>query len=285
MIAYVQPIFCPNEMLFVKNLESVKSFVDYYVKHGYTFKCVFGGYSISDEYFTEISNALAPINNKEIIRYDKNYGKAYIVNDLATKVSDVEYFLTADSDIKYLPNQPNMMYRLLEAVDFTKRIGQEAGVIALLQLENNCHIMELCTEYVRAYVGRHNPECISRPHGASGMAGGCVFVNNTMWKKIGGYKILGVYAGDDANLMLDCVNSGLRIWLSQSIACIHPADTDPAYSTWKSEQARLAQDLNVAIDSANNFFGINDNKDTDNEEIEQSQEPKTTNKRRKKIQD
>lgn len=254
-VAYIQPIFCPNEYMFNKNLNSVISFVNYYVKNGYTFKCVFGGYSLTDDFFSRICDALSLIENITIRRFDKNYGKAYIVNELATEISEVDYFLTADSDILYDIDQHDMFDRLLGAVTFTGHIGQRAGVIGLTQLENNCHILSMCNEYWREYIHKSTPERLSRPlYSFGGMAGGCIFIDNGMWKRIGGYKVLGVYCADDANLMIDCRNGGLYFWLSSSIHCIHPHEDDAKYLQWKVSESMKISEINESINNAEKFW-------------------------------
>lgn len=254
-VAYVQPIFCPNDDLFERNLKSVKSFVDYYLKNNYEFKCVFGGYCSKKKYFDILNAEFSRLSNVYVERFDKNYGKAYTVNNLTKHIEDVDYFLTADSDVVYLDNQPDMIGRLVEAVDFSDKIGQHAGIIGLSLLEHNVHLMELMTQYKREYVGMFTSECISRPHEAlGGLGGGCLFIDNVLWKEIGGYKVLGVYAADDGNLMVDCRKSGRYFWLSQSIAAIHLMETNEEYQRWKIEHAPKILELNEAIEDANKFW-------------------------------
>lgn len=254
IFAYVQPIFCPNEELFEKNKDSIISFINYYNKMNYEFQCVFGGYCVDDNHFNVLSELITNgIKNSIVNRFDKNYGKAYVVNNLVSFLTqNVQYFLTADSDIKFHIDQPDIKNRLIEAFQFSNSIEQPAGIIGLFQDENNCHILDLC--YQKRYYYRDNVEMICRPERGGGMAGGCICVAMDAWKLIGGYKVLGVYASDDANLLMDCNRIGRYFFLSNSIRCIHPHETNKEYQAWKINTVGIVGDLQQSIDNANKFW-------------------------------
>lgn len=251
--AYIQPIFSPNDELFEKNKKSIISFIEYYNKMQYDFQCIFGGYCKNNEYMEEITKLIKDnINNATVIPLDRNYGKAYVVNRLSKSLdSDVEYFLTADSDIVFMIDQPNIKDRLIRAFGYSKTIHQSAGIIGLFQNEHNCHLLDLCYQLKYYY---DDSEMICRPSSGGGMAGGCLCIEVNMWKQVGGYKILGVYASDDANLLNDCVKSGKFFFLSNSIQCIHPYENDSEYQTWKINTVSGIGDLDKAINEANNFW-------------------------------
>ena len=218
-VKYIQPIFAPNIELMRKNLESLRTFFDYYDKMGYEFQCVFGGYAATDEMWVEIERYIESRDVegrvKSIVhRYADNYGKAYVINDLTGRyLSDAEYFLTADSDILFNINQPDMIARLVEAFEHAKKIDLNPALIALFQEEANCHILEACYQNKYYYQGSFEYEMICHPSGEGGVAGGCLFVSSEFWNKIGGYKVLGVYAADDGNLMRDAKKSGYSFLL------------------------------------------------------------------------
>lgn len=59
-----------------------------------------------------------------------------------------------------------------------------------------------------------------------------------MWKAVGGYRQAGVYAGDDAYILVDCAQRGFSWQMSDSIVIVHPMDDDAEYNAWK---ARICQ--------------------------------------------
>lgn len=258
-VCYVQPIFAPNESLLLKNLASVESFFKYYEKNGYTFKCVFGGYAATDELWVKIHYKIQELGRKcgidpIVRRFSQNYGKAYVVNSLVIQFVDEDYFLTADSDILFDENQPDILLRLFEAFNHTKQIYLNPSLIALNQDQNNCHLLGHCYQNKYTYMGEFGSEMICRPDGGGGVAGGCLFISMAFWRKVGGYKVLGVYASDDANLMLDSYSNGYHFFMADSIKCIHPFEDNAQYSQWKADVCPKTGPLNEAISEANSFW-------------------------------
>lgn len=259
-VIYIQPIFAPNlEMLF-RLIRSVTSFIDYYVKNNYSFKCVFGGYCSKEEYWSMIEILLKyAIDNYNmniiIMRFDKNYGKAYVVNTMTTKyLTDEEYIFTADSDIIYIESQPSIIHRLIEAMEYSKSINLNPSLVSLFQEDSNCHILDICYEHKYYYNGQYGHEMVCHPTCAGGVAGGCLFISSEFWKLIGGYKVLGVYASDDANIMVDSREKGYNFLLSNSIRCIHPKETNSSYQKWKNETSSKVLSLSDAVNDANLFW-------------------------------
>lgn len=258
--AYVQPIFCPNEEMFTRNELSVNSFYDYYDKLNYDFVCVFGGYCASDDLWNRIYSLIMTRSkgNAKITRFDRNYGKAYVVNKLVSTLEDCEYFLTADSDIIFKIDEIDIVDRLYEAFWLAKMRGMNPSLIALFQDQQNCHILELCYQNKYYYNGKYQYEMICRPNGNGGVAGGCICIDKRFWDLVGGYKVLGVYAADDANLMKDSVDRGYHFLLSNSIRCIHPFDTDAEYCNWKRLTCPNSTELMSAVADADKFWNKDD---------------------------
>lgn len=264
-VKYIQPIFAPNIELMRKNLESLRSFFDYYDKMGYEFQCVFGGYAATDEIWNEIEGYIDSRNStcrvKSIVhRYSDNYGKAYVINDLTRRyLQESEYFLTADSDILYNINQNDMISRLVEAFEYAKSIDLNPALIALFQEETNCHVLDACYQNKHYYQGSFDYEMICHPDGEGGVAGGCIFISRKFWEKIGGYKVLGVYAADDSNLMRDAKKLGYSFLLSNSIRCIHPFENNKDYQEWKVKTSTKIMDLEEAVADSNKFWATASN--------------------------
>jgi hypothetical protein len=77
------------------------------------------------------------------------------------------------------------------------------------------------------------PEKIVWPNISSGIAGGCIFISKKMWDTVGGYRVMGLYAGDDAYLLLDCHMKGFSYQMFDSLAIIHPHENDAEWSAFK----------------------------------------------------
>ena len=258
-VAYVQPIFAPNDELLERNLKSVESFFKYYEKNAYQFRCIFGGYAATDELWVKIHSKIKELSLKcgteaIIRRFKKNYGKAYVVNSLVTQFITEDYFLTADSDIQYDENQPNIVLRLIESFNHCKQIYLNPSLIALNQDQNNCHLLGHCYQNKYDYDGEFGREMVCRPDGGGGVAGGCLFISTAFWRKVGGYKVLGVYAGDDANLMLDSYTNGYHFFMADTIKCIHPFENNQDYLNWKALVCPQSEELEQSMRKANSFW-------------------------------
>ena len=242
-----------------RNINSIKSFIAYYIKNKYDFKCIFGGYAATDELWNHICNTIKQecfeiLDNVIIRRFSENYGKAYIVNKLVDENIQSSYFLTADSDILYDINQTDIISRLIDSFNYANSILLNPSVIALNQTQNNCHILQLCYENIFEFDGSCNKEMLCKPNGNGGIAGGCLFVSTSFWKEVGGYKVLGVYASDDANLMLDSYNRGYSYLMANTISCIHPYENNIEYINWKVGVCSQEGPLDISINNANEFW-------------------------------
>ena len=112
----------------------------------------------------------------------------------------------------------------------------------------------MCYENKYYYRGKYEDEMICCPNGDSGVAGGCLFISSDFWKFVNGYKILGVYAGDDSGLMVDSFRNGYHFFMSNSIRCIHPIETNNKYAEWKVRACHTMNSLETAIENASAFW-------------------------------
>lgn len=245
-IIYAQPIFVPDEKRLERNINSVKSFGEYLKNNGadgLSLSITFGGWAKTDDLWNKIVDAIKTYINPNIqpIRMDKNYGKAHVVNNLVNSALQqnpkIEAILTADSDILFPLETTNMFARLIIAaqqVTVAKR--QDWGLISLNQMGQNCHWKSCYDNQIKYMVTVYNqqyPELIVWPTVPSGIAGGCLFINKKYWVAVGGYKVFGVYAGDDAVLLSSCYHYGYSWQMSDTIAIIHPEESDAEYAAWK----------------------------------------------------
>ena len=235
-ILYCQPIFAPDLIRLNKNMDSLESFYNYLKHNNLNINCTFGGWCINDEYWNIISAKIVELFKINPVRFDKNYGKAYVVNSLLETAQlkfNFKYILTADSDIMFDINEPNIFERLITCVGLSECTRLlPVGVIGLNQTINNLHdpiiyenSIELNTKYGK--------EKLVYPIGHGGIAGSCIFITLEGWRKTGGYRLMGVYAGDDAYLLMDLINNGFSIQMAHTINCIHPLEKDVNYNNWK----------------------------------------------------
>lgn len=242
-LLYVQPIFIPDIIRYNENLKSIDSFADYIMANrpeGINITFAFGGWSYSDELWAGISFKIKQFFGVDPIRFDRNYGKAYIVNNLVERYSvcfglNYDAILTADSDIIYTLSTEAMferLYYMAHYMELHKKIPY--GIIALNQLQQCCHL-PMCYENELAYMDeKGRGERVVWPHAPAGIAGGCLFINRKAWDAVGGYRVMGVYAGDDAYILIDIANKGFSYQMASNIGVIHPFNNnDTDYNQWK----------------------------------------------------
>ena len=144
--------------------------------------------------------------------------------------------LTADSDIVFPLESENIFNRLIHATNVVvAHKKRDWGMIGLNQLSQNCHLpccYENRIEY-NSIQGSGLKEKMVWPTGGGGIAGGCIFVNADAWRKLGGYKVMGCYAGDDAFWLITLLLNGYSIQMIDTLGIIHPPENDEEYAKWK----------------------------------------------------
>jgi len=268
-ILFVQPIFCPDEIRTKRNIDSILSISEYYKKYPYeNIEIVFGGWTINDDYWNEVSGLIKEQFDVDCKRFDRNVGKATIVNDLV-KGKEYDYLLTMDSDIVFSSYVPNMFKRLISIADKVKDIRNKPfGLVSLNQTGQCCHLentKENSYEFENKIDKKVYTESIRWPNGPSGVAGGCLFLSKRLWDIVGGYKVFGVYAGDDAHMMLDCHVKGFSLQIIETISIIHPHDNDVEYQKWKVKVCQrdtgtgVKRNINKQIEESENFWESHSN--------------------------
>jgi hypothetical protein len=263
-ILFVQPIFCPDQKRTQRNIESVLSIADYFKKFPYeNMEIVFGGWARDDEYWNEISSLIKEQFGVESQRFHSNLGKATIVNKLASG-RDYDFMFTMDSDIVFQKFVPSMTQRLVGCAEQIEKLRNKPfGLISLNQMGQCCHLENTKKnqlEFVNNIGNVQYPEKIRWPDGPSGVAGGCLFLSRQLWDKIGGYKVFGVYAGDDAHLLLDCHTKGFTLQIIDSISIVHPHDDDVEYAKWKGTVCQrdtrtgVKKDISQQVKEAEDFW-------------------------------
>ncbi len=265
-ILFVHPIFGPNEAIAEKNINSIVSIGNYLRENRISnVDMVFGGWCREAAHMDKIKATIRRyFPYAEIQEWDKNVGKGTVVNTLSKKLNDSHKFmLTADSDILFPLDTADMFDRLIIMAQVSEQLKKRPfGMIGLNQLGAGCH-MDVCQENFVTYDVEHNgkkyAERMVWPTGGGGIAGGCLFISKAAWQLIGGYKIQGVYSGDDAYFLLDCYMRGFTYQMSESIAIVHPPENDLEYAQWKvkvcqRDSGRVQSNLDPFIDEANEFW-------------------------------
>ncbi len=254
-ILYTQPIFLPNDDIFNKNIESIKSLVNVINNSNIEIDIELGGWSLNEDYWNSFVNKVNTLGmkNLSITRFDKNYGKAYVVNKLTSNMNDYDYLLTADSDIIFKDTEYFIDRLIALSIESEKVTGKKFGVMGINQEVSNCHLLDYLSTNIHDVNGYNNiEEKIRWNDSPSGIAGGCLFISKDNWISTGGYREMGVYAGDDALFLLDTNIQGNSFFLCETISVIHPPENNQDYQEWKVKVCQR--------DSHGGSSGIDDDK-------------------------
>lgn len=259
------PVFAPTEKMYLKNMESIISFVNYVKNNshyldgskGHILDVYYGGWSVSDKYWDNISFFIkANIPSAKVFRFEKNYGKAKVVNDLVSDYvidkPDTQFMFTMDSDIQFTLDQKHFFDRLILAAQVLQDVSKKPfGMISLDQKGECCHWYEPRTGYTGMNqkinyklngIGEEIQEEMVWPSDGCGIAGGALFVNLIIWKLIGGYRSFNTeYAGDDGFYLRDVQQAGNAVSILKTLSIIHPIpEDDPQYRKWKDDCMKVA---------------------------------------------
>ena len=267
-IAYVQPIFAPSEAQSERNLSSIRSLAAYlttFQTSRVTFH--FGGWGV-EPFITEIESEICALFGSfspAVKRFDRNFGKAVVVNDLVkTALAVGEYpdlLFLSDSDIIYDLTQLDIFGRIRKVFSvLPSRTGKPFGVMALGQDGGCVHLPQARQNSLALKVTDGPEEVVFLPKDGSGIAGSCIVCSTTAWTTVNGYRPMGVYAGDDAYLFRDAFDSGFSCSLSDTIRVTHPPDQDHDYARWKqlvcfrdSDGVRR-DDISTCVSEAESFW-------------------------------
>jgi hypothetical protein len=262
-IVFVQPIFCPNQKMFDFNKNSLLS-LKKYLKTNKTenIDYVFGGYGI-EPFYSEIKELIKSfIPTPILFDFGKNYGKAVVVNTMLTeyfKINKADYIFTLDSDMLFNNNENDIFERLQKVISTVFMGGSNAelskvkiGIVACNMTGDNAH-------WIKNFENRFSvgDEVISFPNNGVGIAGGCLFIKEKLWREVGGYRTIGVYAPDDAALMHDCRRVNHLAVVVETIKLHHPGThDDKVYQSWKVQTAQKALNMSFkdSVEYTENFW-------------------------------
>jgi hypothetical protein len=274
-ILFAQPVFLPDEKRLQRNIDSLSSFYQYMKNQPESIGqnglvLAIGGWAKTDDLWSRFCSFVKTIfdGKLNVLRFDKNYGKAIVVNTLIKKIQEqnikFDYIFTMDSDIIFIQEQRNMFVRLLYSAHKLSSVKKMPfGMISMNQSGQNCHLPHVYENSVDFTVTINNivyTEKLVWPTNPSGMAGGCLFISKDYWCKVGGYKVFGVYAGDDAHLLLDCGRMGFSYQMFHTLSILHPMDNDEEYARWKVQACQgdtrtgLKQNIDSSIKNADDFW-------------------------------
>jgi hypothetical protein len=198
-------------------------------------------------------------------RFDKNYGKAKVVNSLVNDYNkenpNTLFLFSMDSDMLFLTYQMHFFDRLFVAAKMLQEKSQDLfrapkafGMVALNQAGECCHWHDpkpgytgmdcKATYEIKDVSGKQLIEEIVWPSDGCGIAGGGIFVNLKLWNAIGGYRNFNTqYAGDDGLLLRDIQQAGASVCIIKTLSLTHPTpEDDPEYRKWKDECMKSAFD-------------------------------------------
>jgi hypothetical protein len=139
------------------------------------------------------------------------------------------------------------------------------GIIAFNQYDANCHLIS-CHENEYAFLNTIDSlkktyhEKMIYPNTPSGIAGGCLFINRSMFELSNGYRVMGVYAGDDAYLLIDCDKHGFSYQVAETLGVVHPRCNDLEYAEMKykicqrDSTGETKSDLTEQVEELKKYF-------------------------------
>lgn len=240
-ILLCQPIFGPISRVTERNINSLISLGRYLKDHKIeNVDVCFGGWCSNKQHWDSVINTIRDqFGKKEVLSFKDNVGKAVVINTLTKKFLKPhhKYIMSADSDILFPNDNEEFFNRLVAMANKTEVIkGKPFGLLGLQQKGQGCHY-KTCYENVNEYVvdikGKKFSEKVVWPNQPSGIAGGCLFISRRAWETVGGYRVMGVYAGDDAYFLMDLGQRGFTWQMSDSIPIVHPPENDEEYARWK----------------------------------------------------
>lgn len=245
-ILLLQPIFCPSESQFQRNANSLISLGEYLTTNKITnVECQFGGWCKTPELWNKILTILKKyFPTHEITSFKSNVGKAVTINFLYKKhvKPHHEFMMSVDSDMIFPLSTESYFDRMIKASEFATAYKKAPfGLLAPQQLEHGCHL-SCCWEnnyqFDSSVNGKLFKEKLVWPNGAGGIAGGLLLFSRKAWEVIGGYRVMGLYSGDDAYSLLDIANKGFTYQLLESVGIIHPKDSN---EDWARQKVKVCQ--------------------------------------------
>jgi hypothetical protein len=245
-ILLLQPIFCPSESQFERNANSLISLGEYLAVNKITnVECQFGGWCKTPELWNKILVILKKyFPNHEITSFKNNVGKAVTINFLYKKhvKPHHEFMMSVDSDMVFPLSTENFFDRMIKASEFATAYKKTPfGLMAPQQLEHGCHLSE-CFQNNYQFSSNVNGKIYSErliwPTGAGGIAGGLLLFSRKAWEVIGGYRVMGLYSGEDAYSLLDIGAHGFTYQVLESAGIIHPKDED---ILWAQQKVKVCQ--------------------------------------------
>lgn len=239
-ILYIQTIWVPTEELCQKNLNSLISLVEYMKAYpNIDIEFLFCGWINKNEYFNIITMFIHE-NFKtykfDIKPYDRNFGKAYIVNDAVVN-KEFNYLFIQDSDMQLDIDCIDMFSKLIDCIpEINKATKKPFGFVAPMQKIFNCHISCIYENIFHTTFGR-----FFYPNHGGGIAGGSLFISKECWVKNNGYRQMGVCYGEDAWFLIDTFNNGMSYQVAEDIWVNHPLETNKVYHAWKVDQCQNKQ--------------------------------------------
>ncbi len=266
------PIFAPSKNLFDRNKDSILSFIDYIKANshyltgekGFRLHISYGGWVKEQIWFDDLKNTIKEsIPEAKVYQFDKNYGKAKVVNELVFDyVKDnpnTNFLFTMDSDMLFETSQIHFFDRLHVAAKILQEKSQDFfgmpkafGMIALNQTGECCHwwpetkpegytgLNGAAMYDLKTSDGIALKEQINWPQDGAGIAGGGIFCNLVLFKELGGYRNFNTqYAGDDGLWLRDVQQANGAVCVIKSLSLVHPKpDDSEEYRKWKTESVK-----------------------------------------------
>ena len=247
----VGTLFVPIDRFWSRTLENLES-IRKHLLPSPTF-IILTGYVKKDEHWSEIEKLVESWDQSVVLRRSaENVGKAKLVNQTVQDYLDrkihgqpeipsgrkpFDFLLTWDADMVF--TEP-----LIDKFHNIKNLHQ-FGIVSAMQEVENLHLLQHL---------KHEPsqKVYKNMHG--GIAGGCWFIKYDVWTACSGYPVLGIYAGDDGNLLATATRLGFQSVISEDLKVEHINVKFTEDADWKAKNCNKNQRHHDALRDANQFW-------------------------------
>lgn len=249
-ILIVVPVYYREEAAF-NSIQSILSLTDVGKADVEMVVCNNGS---SDDFKKIIKSVMNKYTGKIVLRYfeyEENYGKAYVVNDVASKIP-FNYLISIDGDMICV--QRNWLTLMINTyIKYKSKASIRLGALCANQIGNNCHLVKRGDKYANSC--DIDGQFIVTSGGNSGIAGGVLCTDEQTWIEIGGYDSTKLYGGDDGYFADECNKRHYIMGYLDGVNFYHPYDFNTGYSEWKQQMIKKIHNGEPDTTYVEGFFG------------------------------
>jgi len=237
-IIFIKSVFVPDNIQYVRNVKSIKSFIKYIAKKELLIDIYLIGWIKNDNNKKKILDILVRLMDKYLIKnnmnvkylfWSENMGKIYLLKNIKYYCKDYhnyDYMIYSDHDIIFNTNNDILKCDYVKLFK-TKHDNKQIMMVSFDQYLDNRH-------YPKVYLNKIEIDKITyyKSNDNKHIASGCFVCDIQLISDFALLKSDHVY-GDEDILIGKMNNNNNYINLLSSIKIIHPFDQDRKYIEWK----------------------------------------------------